>query len=133
MARNNDYYDSGAQEALENLNYQEQLTLAEITAAKAGGDSCRSQLLDLANIRAQRRELHGMQNEYAQSQQPAQQQETLAKKMGLEPADILRMVQKSKHCENMTMDELANSVGRAASGLSPYDPEFEPPSRKKKT
>lgn len=129
MARNSDYYDSGAQEALENLNYQEQLTLAEITASKAGGYSCKDSLLELANIRAQRRELNGMQSEYAQSQQPAQRQESFAKQAGLEPEDILRMVQKSKHCEDMTMDELANTVGRVSRGLSPYDPEYEKPKK----
>jgi|SRR5882724_3370248 len=133
MARNTDYYDSGAQEALDNLSYQESLTMAEISAAKAGGNSCGSALLDLAEIRAKRQQLFNMQNEYAQSQQPAQQQESFAKQAGLEPKDILKMVQGSQHCQEMTMAELANSVTRAERGLSPYDPEYEPPTKKKKT
>jgi len=124
MARNSDYYESGAQEALDNLDYQEQLTLAEISAAKAGGNSCGSSILDLAEIRAKRQQIYGMQNE--RNQQPTQQ-ESYAKQMKLEPQDILKMVQGSRHCEEMTMGELANSVGRVGRGLEPYDPEYVPP------
>lgn len=135
MARNTDYYESGAQEALENLAYQEQLTLAEISAAKAAGDSCRTGLTDLASIRAQRRELIGMQNEYAQTQQPAQRQIETDGEWQARPLknyeDVLRMVKKSKYCKDMTMEELATTANKVANGLPAYDPDDDTPKKKK--